>query len=341
MALPQENVTEIRRLLGLGDEEGNNDTVMEAVRQRLAAPPPPPPPQPPRVNTWAPRLPLPSYHGHADEKTPNEFLSELERFGVAQNIEPNDVVLRVVPVALTGAAQRWWEFMGGFTEWTLFKEALQTEFGSVNYTTLLKRELDARSQHPAEPLSAYVQAIAGYYDRIGERVDEATKLKRVLDQMHPEFRRFIRGHTYTSLRELVEAGPQIQAEILRDRLYRPPPPADWSIERSLAWQDHNRPVTAMTTATASFIPQQPTEINTDYRQLDYAALDPFMNTHIPAWAPFCRGQRTKVEHPTAGPTHNNSGRRDEDNACWNCGDKSHFKRNCKQRVAPSSGQSKN
>lgn len=321
----------LEELLGLSPAEAMNaERVQATLRARLAVPAAQPPATQ-EVHTQdhhmgrSIRMDLPKYQGHGDAKTPSAFISAMERFATAQGISQTDLLQRAVPVALSGAAQRWWDFHGAFTEWESFKIALQREFGAINYIYILKRELEARTQHPDEPLSSFIQSISGYYDKIGEEVEEADKLKRVLAQMHPEFRRFLHGRVFNNLKELASAGPDIQGDILQDRMYRPPPPPSWSIEPSLAWGEKHaagEPVAAAVSQGAGSGERSRGQDSCSYRHLSYAAIDPFMKQHVPAWAPWCYNtapQPEENQQPRAPK---------EKQVCYTCGDKRHFSRNC-------------
>ena len=108
--------------------------------------------------------------------------------------------------------------------------------------------------------------------------------------------------------------PSYCSDIWQDRRYQPPPPADWSVEPSLAWQGHATPAVQTKTATATCMqPGRRTEKPSrcmDHRKPDFAARD-----HIPVQDPFRSGQQTQAELFTAGI--------------------------CKQRVEPGTEQSTN
>lgn len=275
--------------------------------------------------SWTAKLPIPSFQGHSDPKTPNEFIDEVTRFGSSQGLNNEQLLHRVIPVALTKHALRWWTFSGGFETWNSFVKAFHLEFGATNYTILLRRELEARTQHPDEPLSSFVQAIAGYYDKIGDATTEEEKINRVCRQLHPEFRRLVDPKKFKTLKELASAGPTIQAEILQDRMYRPPPPADYSVEPTLAWGGGDKKTSDTEVCYVSTNSSPVKQLSRDFRSLGLAALDPFMFSHVPAWVP-AQEQLYRGNLPSNQTTTPRS-----NNLCYICGSRFHYARICPDR----------
>lgn len=311
------SVVVMRELLGLAaGVELDEATLGRLVAEKIAADKGRP--------VWrASQVDLPNYTGHADPKTPREFVQDLEHFALSQGIDKATVLARVVPVALRGDALRWWGFCGGFADWEAFGKGLQREFGAVNYPHLLQQELDARTQGPNEPLSSYVQAIAGYYDLIGGVVSEAEKVRRACDQMHPEFARLVRGKTFETLRSLAEAGPELQAQIARERSYRLPPPASWSVEPSLACRGlERRDVEGTFGVSAAAMPG-------NAAVMGMAGLDPFWYGRRPSWmsaveatviAPPRSVQYQPPQPPMDQTLENHEHQMSKEGVCWICRD---------------------
>jgi hypothetical protein len=280
-------------------------------------------------------VPLPRYQGHGDAKTPSEFVAELERYATAHRLPVEALLATAVPVTLSGSALAWWEFTGGFTTWMAFTKALQAAFGAIFYITLLKRELECRTQHPDECLASFVWAIEGYYKKIGESVTEEDKLRRVMEQLHPEFRRHLVGRTFSSLAELALAGPDIQQAVLRDRTYRPPPPAAFSVEPSLAWKpiiassQRPEPATIVTSATTAAVHGFVHPAVANYREVTMAAIDPYVVSHMPAWGHGSVAANQGAALPGTQQQQQPSKRRADRRGCWNCGKDDHIARYCK------------
>jgi hypothetical protein len=251
------------------------------------------------------RLPLPSFCGYADVRTPKEFLEELKHFADCYQLTENQLLGQVIPLALKGPAARWHRFMKGskaLENLDAFTTSLLAEFGPANYHALIMKELEARTQHPDEPLSSFIQAIAGYYERVGGNYSEREKVQRVLSQMHPEYRRVLNGATFENLQSFASAAPRLQALLMQERMYRPPPPAYLCIEPSLAWKSYRGPITRGVDRlevggfTSQY--QAPAPDNKyqgpdhDYPRLSVAAIDPFIHAHSPFTVKNHNGHRT-------------------------------------------------
>ncbi|KAL1484807.1 hypothetical protein MTO96_011001 [Rhipicephalus appendiculatus] len=69
------------------------------------------------------RLPLavPTYEGHTDKKSVADFLQELQDYRDAQALTNETLLLRVLPVALSGSAARW-RRRQSFESWSHFEQ---------------------------------------------------------------------------------------------------------------------------------------------------------------------------------------------------------------------------
>lgn len=179
--------------------------------------------------------PLPTFFGCGDPKSAEEFLLDMEQYARGQGVPLSYIVSHVLPAALVGDAFRWWTFVGGYFSWEDFKVALHNEYDRPDYLARLKAELEMRTQHPDEPLSAYVRTISSYYDRIGSTVSDAEKVARVMRQMHPQYYPFLQGRSFANLRDLAVVAPTIQAILWRHNNYRPPPPPTNAVAADLAF----------------------------------------------------------------------------------------------------------
>ena len=181
----------------------------------------------------ASRVRISSNIGRADPKTLEEFLEEIERFADSERITRKKWLERAVTAALVGIAKQWLTYEEAFGKWDLFRNAFLDSYASFR-KEIYKRELESRTHDPSEPLVTFIHGIVGYYDEIGGNKTEVKKVKRVNNQIKTDYRRLLRGRQITPLKELSKVVPWMQMIILRDRLYRPSPQAEWSIDRSLA-----------------------------------------------------------------------------------------------------------
>lgn len=273
-------------------------------------------------------LTVPTYIGPEDDKTPQDFLEELERYQLASHCSESDLLQKVIPTALKGGALRWFRFMENLDSLESFKTEFRTEFEALNYQDRLRLELKRRTQAPDEPLTAYIHAIAEYYRRLNENSPEAEKVQTVLSQCHPSYRPFLRGKNFTSLSEIAKEAKIIQADLLSWHTYMPPPDASNSLEPSLAF---SVPSSFKRETVHAVTPEHLRPgVPMDRPTLGLAALDPFTYHRLErAKPPTPRGSRTSSETdrdrrpPSSRPFS-------DPRRCWNCGDRSHLRRYCRQ-----------
>ncbi|KAF4514208.1 UNVERIFIED_CONTAM: hypothetical protein B566_EDAN019430, partial [Ephemera danica] len=91
---------------------------------------------------------------------------------------------------------------------------------------------------------------------------------RVLDQMHPEYRRYTIGQHFSNLSEFSKAALHIQAAVLKEKLYVPPPDPTHCIEPSLAFRSSRSRVSDRSSHRAP-------RPESNERGASLAALDPY------------------------------------------------------------------
>nr|XP_054926039.1 uncharacterized protein LOC126530009 [Dermacentor andersoni] len=172
-------------------------------------------------------LAVPTYEGHTDKKSVADFLQEMQDYRDAQAIT-DDVLQRVLPVALTGSAARW-RRRQSFQSWTHFEQLLRAEFLPPGYVVRMKDELRARSQAEKESLQEYISSFQELYERADPSAPEMERVTRAIRQSHPRFQAYLRGRTFSSLDDLAKAA------MLAELTYQPPSPPQASLEPSCAW----------------------------------------------------------------------------------------------------------
>ena len=219
---------------------------------------------------------VPKYKGFNDTRTPYDYIVELEKFQSILGYTDHDMLFRVIPMSLYGEAYTWFRSeMIPFSSLYEFKERLRREYQAVGYSEDLMREIDKRTQGPNEPLTSYIRVMRDYYDRLGDPyVTEHDILRRILRNMHPEYRQAIQGKPIANLFELQQAAYGAQELIKSYRTYRPPP-VTGSLEPSLACSTYGRDSTAEYSAHAVV------DYNKPPPRLQYASFDPFTYYHQP------------------------------------------------------------
>ena len=180
---------------------------------------------------------MPHFKGYKDDQTPSEFITSFERFLNAHPTSNQDTIVRkYMQCAMEGEALNWYNFQKQhLTTWEAFKKALIRKYAATNYQERLSRELRDRTQHYEEPLTSYVQVMQDYHEKLDEYTADKDRVKRVLKQMHPEYRHYMEGYDFRNLHDMYEVALEVQEHVLNKREYKPPPDAASSVEPSLAF----------------------------------------------------------------------------------------------------------
>jgi hypothetical protein len=216
-----------------------------------------------------PRVKIPSFSGRYDKTSPFQFILEFERYARAQGLKPDEAMHRDMPCALLDDALSWWDFHQGFKSWEDFADCFMVEFCSVNYKQELWKQLEARTQDRDESLTSYIRTINNYYRFLNIPVPDAVKVQRVLDQIHPVYRKYTCGQQYANLHELAQAALKIQDAVLKEKMYRPPPDPSECVVPNLAYKKrYSRPRECDNNLSSS-------RESSNERGVSLEALDPF------------------------------------------------------------------
>ncbi|KAH7944105.1 hypothetical protein HPB52_015680 [Rhipicephalus sanguineus] len=197
----------------------------------------------------------------ADKKSVTDFLQDLQDYRDAQALPNETLLLRVLPVALSGSAARW-RRRQSFESWSHFEQLFRAEFLPPDYAVRMKDELRSRTQAEEESLQEYIRSLQELYDRADPSAPEAERVARAVKQSHPRFQAYLRGRSFSSLDVLATAAVDIQAAMLAELTYQPPPPPESTLEPSCAWHGRSNPMAP---------PMTPPR-----------ALDPFSHHNLPA-----------------------------------------------------------
>ncbi|XP_077547981.1 uncharacterized protein LOC144160620 [Haemaphysalis longicornis] len=188
-------------------------------------------------SSFQPSISVPRFTGYDDRKTVADFLSDLNVYKTASGASDEFVLTRVLPVALEASAGRWWRLQTPFASWADFEARFREEFLPPDYDYRIRRELEARTQHPCEGLFEYIRAIQELFKRGILGASDAEMVKQVLRRCHPRFRLFLHGRDYSSLEEMARSARAIEDALISELSYLPPPPVGEALEPACAWRD--------------------------------------------------------------------------------------------------------
>lgn len=167
-------------------------------------------------------LPVPTYKGHTDPKSVAYFLQELADYRSAEGLTEAEVLQRILAVSLKGSAARWRRRQTS-DSWAQFEDQLRIEFLPLDYVVRLKDELCARTQGAQESLIEYIRSFQELHERADPTALDTEKVTRAIRQCHPQFQPFLRGRSFANLDEMAKEASNIEASMLAERLYHPPP----------------------------------------------------------------------------------------------------------------------
>lgn len=288
---------------------------MSRLLQEQRRPPPPPVPTP-RTGTLRLHAEIPKYSGYADRKSVADFLDELREYQAVSEMSEVELLSRVLPIALTGSAATWRRRQPPFSTLQDFSEQFKNEFLPPDYGARMLDELRARTQHRDESLVEFVRALQTLYDRADPSAPDSDKVSRAIRQSHPQFHPYLRGRVFRSLDELAQAAHQIQADILAELRYRPPPPPEACLEPSCAWTGTTR------------------------QSMDEHGSRPLLPGRVPrALDPYSHGLGDGAQVRERGRQYQAPSRERHTSAtsaplrCFRCGSLGHFRRDCTRRVS--------
>jgi hypothetical protein len=180
---------------------------------------------------------LPLYRGRTDTKSPYEYIKMIKNQAKQNNIDPFLLVKHKLPTTLIGEANLWLSFHKELDNWEKFEVAFMQEYSAVDYIKRLKRELESRTQGQAEPLTTYIHKMYEMCMLIDNNFPEQEIIERIMDQMHPEYRSYMRDKNFTTILELETHAKLVQTAFFHDKQYKPPPQAHESVENTFAYND--------------------------------------------------------------------------------------------------------
>ncbi|KAH9359983.1 hypothetical protein HPB48_002847 [Haemaphysalis longicornis] len=140
------------------------------------------------------KLTAPTYRSYGDLISARYFLDSLAHYQHAMGLDDEEILTRIVPVALTETAARGHRLSAhraaNFGE---FRAAFLREFLPADYERRMRRELELRTQAPEESLQEFVRAMDELFAIAEPHASDEERVERVIRQAHPTFSAYLRG----------------------------------------------------------------------------------------------------------------------------------------------------
>ncbi|KAG0444612.1 hypothetical protein HPB47_013595 [Ixodes persulcatus] len=247
----------------------------------------------------------------------------------------------ILPIALVEDAARWWRLQEPPSSMAAFHERFRSEFLPPDYERRVREELNTRTQHPDESLLEYVRAIQELYSRADPAASHSDQVSRVIRQCHPSSKPYLRGRSFDTLEALAREARVVQADLLAELRYAPPPRPEESLEPCCAFAGSQSPTPRVETASVSAVVRRKAREVVSAR-----ALDPFSYEHrrragrenrpsssVGAIAAGVRGVPRRGDNASRFGRDDRDGRRQSPGRrplrCFRCDQPGHIIRNCR------------
>ncbi|ODN04354.1 Transposon Tf2-6 polyprotein [Orchesella cincta] len=182
---------------------------------------------------------VPKYKGRHDQRTPYDFLVEIEKYEKATGCGYQYLLEEIVPIALEEEAATWFRLEGitgdPIPDWQEFRKRFRQQFQPLDYYDQLSHELNNRTQGPDEPLNTYLWNIIELYQRLEAPWTPLDIIRRIAKGLNPDYQMCLRDILRcTTLGELRNAAMDAEMSQQRRRTYRPP--STQSVEPTTAYK---------------------------------------------------------------------------------------------------------
>jgi len=147
---------------------------------------------------------------HFDGKDPLSFLERVEELQLGYGFS-GEQLLMGLPELLRGETLLWYRNnRASWTTWEEFTQEFRQQYLPRRYRSQMVREIQGRMQRPDEPFQKYATAMLTNMRRAGGFSQE-DQIDRLYENMHPEYKLYVRLDDISSLSELSARAAEYEA----------------------------------------------------------------------------------------------------------------------------------
>lgn len=158
-----------------------------------------------------------------DHLSLNAFLIAVDEKRFSRNVSIEELFRSAIDL-FRGKALVWFRAnRKHLSDWNSLVALLRAEFQPPDYNDKLFEEIKNRTQGPNETMGIYLAYMENLFDRLTIKVPETTKLKILLNNLHPFYQTQLGLETVSSRDELLRIGRLLEArKAVVDKYHLPP-----------------------------------------------------------------------------------------------------------------------
>lgn len=166
---------------------------------------------------------LTKFHGDNKSISLSAFLENVEELRLSHGVSSKQL-FDAAHELFAGKALIWFRSIKNkISDWTHLVNELRLQFQPPNFNDKLLQEIRTRTQGPNENMGMYIAVMTNMFNRLTVSVDEATRIKILLQNIAPFYQSQLGLVSVTSVDQLLQIGRKLEARKDTIESFTPPP----------------------------------------------------------------------------------------------------------------------